>query len=136
MKLSLTFFSILFFCFAPKICHSQERLADALLNAKKLNLESNEKWHALLHFEAGVFSSGSSIISESFFLSAKGQQDPSEELNATITAFFKSPNSQCRFPARLMWLKTAMPHIDFPTVECFEYKAYINNITIAEFLKL
>ena len=129
MKLLFIFFYILFFCSTSSASYSDEGLSDALLNAQKLNLGSQTKWYALLHFESGVFFSGSSIINERFFLSSKGQQDPSEELKATITAFFKFPNSQCRFPARLMWFKTVMPHANFPVIECSKYTAYINRFT-------
>lgn len=119
----------MFFCFAANASASQEKLENALSNAKKLKLESNVTWHALLHFEAGIFSSASAITNEDFFLSVNGPQDPSEELNATVSAFFNSPNTQCRFPARLMWLKTMMPHAVFPSVECAEYQAYMRSFT-------
>jgi hypothetical protein len=84
-------------------------------------------WKALTHFEDGLLTSTSSIRDNNFFLSQNGNTDLSAELAATITAFFKEPVYQCRFPARKLWLQQTIPNIEFPTVECDEYAQYVDN---------
>src|SRR6185312_8559320 len=47
-----------------------------------------------------------------FFMSTRGRQNPSAELDADLSAFFEpapadpqQQSAQCRFPARYQWLK-------------------------------
>ena len=119
----------MFFCIISNVSYSQEKdqLDNALLKSKELNLELHVKWHSLIHYERGILSSSSSVTNQEFFLSSQGQQKPQEELRATISAFFNYPESQCRFPARLMWLKSVMPNIQFPKANCPEYHSFMNS---------
>ncbi|WP_227739144.1 Lnb N-terminal periplasmic domain-containing protein [Vibrio azureus] len=89
-------------------------------------ISSLPKWLLLTHHEEGFLSSGSSVSTNGFFLSLDGKKDPEKELEATVKAFLKNPDSQCRFPARKIWIKQVMPDIDLPKVNCPDYENYIN----------
>lgn len=77
-------------------------------------LAHEQSWINLVHYESSLATASgwrSAIHSSDFFLSANGSVDPLAELQATLVAFSEPPTSdpdlhaQCRFPARLLWLK-------------------------------
>lgn len=90
-------------------------------------------WHSLLHYRSSWLSPDKSIIgSPEFFLSPNGSEDPEAELQVTVKAMGQQvsddPNkhAQCRFPARLQWLRKVAPResAEWPRVKCTDYLAY------------
>lgn len=75
--------------------------------ADSLQLHEDISWRRLLHFESGAQTS--SVLTDSFFLSNEGRNNPRAELVATLSAYFQTNVSgdahpRCRFPARYYWL--------------------------------
>ena len=136
MKLSLFIVHIFIYIFFSNSVYSKtidEKLEYTLQKANNLHLEKNSKWHQLIHYEKHRFSSNNAVISPSFFLSST--HTPKKELSSTIISFFKKSKIQCRFPARLLWLKKRIPKASFPEEKCLEYQTYLdafkaNNISI------
>lgn len=69
-------------------------------------------WLKLLHFA----DDHSEVLSNDFFLSADGRQDPEAELLATLNAYSEpwsadndNAHARCRFPARYLWLSSQIP---------------------------
>ncbi len=93
-------------------------------------MSSLPTWLSLIHHEKGTFTASSEVTSPSFFLAINGQTDPEAELKATIEAFTKTPTTQCRFPARKLWLNSVMPNVLFPVANCPEYQQYIQAFTV------
>lgn len=94
--------------------------------AADLALHDNWRWLQLGHYqEQRTGNPVSDIHSAGFFLASEGARDPERELHATIEAFFKpideepDQHAQCRFPARLLWLRQHLPEADdLPTPGC------------------
>lgn len=91
-------------------------------------LASDPQWLALLHYQRiGVLSSyGSQVDDKAFFLSPEGNHDPLAELTATVHALqtqkqTDSPAIHCRFPARVHWLRTQLPHLKMPESPCEDF---------------
>ena len=95
-----------------------------IVAAKQQSLSQHPIWHRLLHYEKGVLGTKSLISSDGFFFSEEGNTDPEAELKATIAAFYKNPTSQCKFPARKLWLQQQISNVTLPSVECNEYQDY------------
>jgi hypothetical protein len=86
-------------------------------------LASNPTWIKLGHYETDNKSrSGwrSALHPGEFFLHPEGHTDPLVELKATVAALNAAPednhdqHAQCRFPARLIWLKEKLQnHLTF-----------------------
>jgi hypothetical protein len=79
------------------------------------SLADDPTWLKLVHYEPDSSRAWRSTIhSGDFFLAADGRVNPLSELQATLAAFAEpappDPNqhAQCRFPARLQWLKTKL----------------------------
>lgn len=94
------------------------------------NLSKVKRWSELLHYRSSNFHAPiSEIRSPEFFLSPEGAFNLASELEATIEAMAEpigtNPNlhAQCRFPARLIWLKKMAPQIanTWPKVDCPDY---------------
>ncbi|MCG7497799.1 DUF4105 domain-containing protein [Vibrio sp. Of7-15] len=107
----------------------QARTANDLTDAYISQLSENTTWLKLLHYEKGYFSPvKSEVTTESFFLSEHGKYSPYEELKTTISSMLSehSKTSQCRFPARKLWLQKVLPEITekMPKVSCPEYEEY------------
>ncbi|MDD1780022.1 DUF4105 domain-containing protein [Enterovibrio sp. ZSDZ35] len=79
----------------------------------------------LLHYEKGLVGEESLINDPSFFLSPKGRVSPEEELKATIQAFYQTPETQCKFPARKHWLNEQLQFPSLPNVDCSDYQNYL-----------
>ena len=88
-------------------------LAEALDVAIRLNLARHPTWLKLLHFEGRL--AQSVVLTDDFFLSPEGKNDPQAELNATLEAYFApwptdiGEHPRCRFPARYYWLARYLP---------------------------
>ena len=97
--------------------------------SEQQNLANDDQWLKLLHFESRLFRSKASAIStKSFFLSKDGHEDAQSELFATISSFVNVPQTQCRFPARLIFLSKRLPHT-FPRQICKEYDVFLNSFS-------
>ena len=92
--------------------------------ARALALHKKHYWHLLLRYEGGV----SQADSDRFFFAKSGKNNPEEELQANLRAFFgpwgnkkykRNQHPQCRFPARYTWLKQQFKIEQDPTqAEC------------------
>ncbi len=101
-------------------------LNDTLGFVKKNNISNHPVWRALIHFEDHVLTSGSTIRDPNFFLSSDGSNDVRSELEETLKSFFNNPLSQCRFPARKLWLQHVIPNLELPNISCEAYSEYIH----------
>jgi len=73
-------------------------------------------WLKLLHFA----DDHSEVLSNNFFLSPEGRQNPEAELLATLNAYAEpwpadngDAHARCRFPARYLWLSSQIPLPDY-----------------------
>lgn len=98
--------------------------------ARALKLSDSRPWHKLLHYRLGTLGRGflgggymSDADSPEFFLSPRGKVDPQAELEATLRALLAplpaagvagaqaelaDEHALCRFPARFMFLRSAL----------------------------
>src|SRR3989338_9010888 len=90
-------------------------LENLLREARARNLAQNPTWLKLLHFE---FQGAKSVVlTDDFFISPEGRNDPVKELDATIRAYFtpwaddNGNHPRCVYPARYFWLSH---HLDLP----------------------
>ncbi|MFB9187628.1 DUF4105 domain-containing protein [Vibrio ostreicida] len=105
--------------------HSQANVPTTLMtNADALTLSNDKIWLTLLHYQSGLFGKKSAINSEHFFIAENGHQDAHQELLATLSLFYTQPESQCRFPARRIWLLTRLDDLELPQVECTDYQQF------------
>ena len=85
----------------PIYIYSQINYID---NVDIKKLSNDPTWLKLLHYEKNQ----SSLLSDDFFISKNGKNDPQAELKATIEAYFQTPisdkSARCKFPARYFWL--------------------------------
>lgn len=90
---------------ASALLISQTVSASQLPNNR--DVSQTKQWQRLLHFRHN--SPKSEILSEAFFLSDNGANDPHSELEATLQAFSAvmpgESGAHCQFPARYFWLK-------------------------------
>lgn len=87
------------------------RLDEARSSAARQRLFASGAWRRLLHYRSSLVDEGSEVDGESFFLSPRGKEDASAELDATLAAFFlpvttghEDTHALCRFPARFDFL--------------------------------
>lgn len=84
-------------------------------------------WLKLLHYEAGYFHEARSSISQGdWFYSPDGATHPERELIATVAAFTSTPETQCRFPARALFIKKHLQAL--PAVDCPDFQDFIKVI--------
>ncbi|TYK66772.1 DUF4105 domain-containing protein [Colwellia echini] len=90
-------------------------------------LSKSEEWRGLLHID--VESSDSALKSyvddSKFFLSADGSTNPRSELLATIKALKSNGKTQCRYPARTLFLFSRIENLK-QEVTPFECKDYLD----------
>jgi len=104
---TITFF--LFFCLPAQASSAKE----ILNQAEQLGIANHPTWLKLLHYEHN--NRHSVVLTENFFLSPNGKNDPIAELSATINAYFapddgnNDEHARCRFPARYFWLSQQLP---------------------------
>ena len=79
-------------------------------------------WEQLFHIRQTPVTG----VSQSFYLAADGSDNSLAELQATLAAFQQHPQSQCRYPARRLFLQRYYPARHFPVVACAEYQAYLD----------
>ncbi len=102
-------------------------------NASEIKLWQHREWINLLHYDTK--GSSESLLSQvddpRFFNAIDGKRNPKAELLQTVSAFFNNAaddenHPQCRFIARLDWLKNKLK-IDsslLPKVACSKYKQW------------
>lgn len=97
--------------------------------SKQLWLRS--EWLNLVHYEAGLWPGSwhGQTRDTRFFLAESGARDPRAELQATLEAFSApaeqgDQHAQCRFVARLTWLKSELDLGDLPQPDCPEYREF------------
>ena len=132
--------TVVYATFSPAFAESTGNLQALIRQAQAKGLADDPYWHALLHYRKVVQGDDTKLVSEiispDFFLSAQGATHSSEELTATLTAFFLEPNknsdnhAQCRFIARYKWLKKSLDWRDTspPSVTCKQFNAWIGNV--------
>lgn len=95
--------------------------AEVLNKAEELNLADHPTWLKLLHYERGK--APSVVLTDEFFLSPSGRNDPKAELIATINGYFSpwgentDEHARCRFPARYFWLSQQLVLPDYKLSE-------------------
>lgn len=91
----------------------------------------HEQWRQLVHYRPGTWPD--SWISQAddtrFFLSPEGKADPRAEMQATLAAFAApadagNDHAQCRFVARLTWLRRELDLRDLPQPDCADYREF------------
>ncbi|WP_339670623.1 DUF4105 domain-containing protein [Dasania marina] len=106
---------------------SEQELARAAYDGQWLNLlhykskQPTDVWHNQFH---------SYVDDKTFFISDSGHSDPKAELAATLKAFVANPQSQCKYPARKLWLLKYYPQLkqQLPAIACDEYEQWRSNI--------
>ncbi|WP_017444655.1 DUF4105 domain-containing protein [Gayadomonas joobiniege] len=93
-------------------------------NSNLQQLSQHPTWLRLLHIETGLFTRQGRLSQNDFYLSTQGALDPKQELTATIHQFTQAPKTQCRFPARKLWLTTQLKQLKLPEVTCPNYSDY------------
>lgn len=106
--------------------------------AENRQLHKKLQWRKLMHAEPNFWNSlESQIDGKEFFLSPQGRWDLNAELKATLQAFAKdSANkpeteiSQCRFPARYLWLKRQFKDeiLRWPDVSCPKFEKFFKGV--------
>jgi len=124
-----------------------ENIGYIINDALKVKLYEDPQWLKLLHYQKNSFSKSfySDIDGTKFFTALNGSRSPRSELIATIKALhstnikdFRNVNQhpQCRFPARLSWLKDILPSFteELPTVKCkkfLEWRHFLNSESVS-----
>ncbi|KHD88508.1 MAG: hypothetical protein OM95_08330 [Bdellovibrio sp. ArHS] len=102
---------------------SLQEVAALQQQASEKTLWQDPQWLRLGHYR-DTFSGPKSPIKGSFFLSEDGSTNPKSELLKTIEVFFSSKDNalqnQCRYLARLSWLKRILEIDEMLLVACPE----------------
>ena len=102
-------------------------------NATAQALWKKTEWINLIHYVKKAEDEYlSSVVEPRFFLAEDGKGNPQSELMATLNAFYSTDtttpdeHAQCRFIARLNWLKETLPNdlINLPKVDCPLYNEW------------
>jgi hypothetical protein len=116
----------------------QQHITDLQASAKTQQLWLENEWLNLLHYGGeGTTPENyqSEVNDERFFIAENGDTNPEAELLATIAAFYQTDSAgddhaQCKFVARLNWLKQKLP-IDastLPAVRCNSYTEWRKHV--------
>ncbi len=111
---------LLFYWFSTGVFASEMAALDF---AHIHQLATEHDWLDLLHAD---HEGHSEAQGPGFFVATDGNNHPEHELDADISVFYKRPTLQCRFPARLSWLKDQLGSLveDLPVVRCPEYEQW------------
>lgn len=115
-------------------------IADLQSRAQEERIWKSAEWINLLHYsgEGDTAADYRSEVNDSrFFLAQDGNVNPESELLATIAAIYRTDisgdeHAQCRFVARLNWLKQKLPieASTLPVVQCnsyIEWRKHVNS---------
>jgi len=99
------------------------------------SLWQRAEWLKLLHYKPGLRPGHwhSQADDPAFFLAAGGADDPRAELDATLAALRVPADSgdahaQCRFVARLTWLRSELDLGDLPQPDCAAYREFRSKV--------
>lgn len=92
-------------------------------------LWTRQEWLNLIHYKGTPDNYLSPVDDLAFFNAANGKTSPKQEFLASINAFYTTEaaetnsHPQCRFIARLKWLKKQLPEslTELPQINCSEY---------------
>jgi hypothetical protein len=97
-----------------------------------IQLADSEQWRALLHINMQSKDSAleSYVDDANFFLATDGAKNPLNELLATISALKTVPETQCKFPARTLFLFNNVKglHKSIKPYLCQEYLDWRSNL--------
>lgn len=103
--------------------------------AQKKRLSEDRYWKILVHYKPSGGGRKSLVDDAKFFLSNIGKIDPAAELEATIRGFFApaelgDEHPQCRFVARLAWIREKIPLSEtlLPHISCQKYQTALKTI--------
>jgi hypothetical protein len=109
--------------------------ADAWTAAQARALWNDAQWLNLGHYKAGTWPGRWRSDSDDahFFLAADGARNPRTELQATLAAFYQpaglgDAHAQCRFPARLAWLRKELDLHALPQPDCAAYREFRSQV--------
>jgi hypothetical protein len=113
-------------------------ITDLQASAKTQHLWLENEWLNLLHYSGeGKTPENyqSEVNDERFFIADNGDANPEAELLATLAALYRTDiagdeHAQCKFVARLNWLKQKLP-IDvstLPAVQCDSYTEWRKHV--------
>ncbi len=107
----------------------------AWAQAQAERLWMHPQWLRLVHYRPGAVPGSwySQADDPDFFLSAAGAHDPRAELAATLSAFaadasLGDAHAQCRFVARLAWLRERLDLGELPQPDCAAYRAFRDTV--------
>lgn len=149
MKVLLTIFLSIFLISALSLpqAKAQEPLehkswspsySESLKKAGELNLANDRQWLLLGHYKKSFWGKWKSDVTDpSFFINKNGNTDPSAELETLLASLWAPQKTEdpdqdprCRFPAKLLWLKTKLnlqgpaEKNDPALLQCAMYKRY------------
>ncbi len=94
-------------------------------------LAKHRTWLQLLHLDKNRLPTD--IVSPDFYLTETSPFSPEKELSATLDAFWQpleleDRHSQCRYPARLIWLRSQLPKLfrHLPLKSCPALQSWLN----------
>lgn len=103
----------------------------AWAQARAKALWQREAWLNLGHYKSGTWPDTwrSHADDARFFLAERGREDPRAELQATLEAFGEpatlgDEHAQCRFVARLTWLRNELDLGELPQPDCAAYREF------------
>ena len=119
-----------------------DTLSDLQARARSERLADDPAWSDLLQYEPYPFTGQLRSLADDkgFFNAPDGARNPAAELEATLARFFEparpeapDDHPQCRFPARLHWLKTrlAIAPAQLPGQPCPRLEAWAKEINPA-----
>jgi len=115
------------------LLHAQPAYPSSFEASSLVKVAALPAWHSLIKVRKS-FSGGftSDLTAGDFYLASGEFPDPLEELLATIQAFQlgvsdEDEHAQCRFPARLHWLKQQLPALNsiLPKANCPALQSWI-----------
>lgn len=117
---------------APAIARPAE---PAWSQAEQKALWQRGEWLRLLHYKPGLHPGRwhSQADDPEFFLAGGGADDPRAELEATLAAL-RAPaeagdrHAQCRFVARLSWLRSELDLGELPQPDCSAYREFRSRV--------
>lgn len=103
--------------------------------AQARQLWLHDQWLKLGHYKAGAWPGSwrSHADDAKFFLAADGAVNPRAELQATLEALLApadagDDHAQCRFVARLTWLRTQLPLEALAQPDCAAYREFRSGV--------
>lgn len=119
-----TFFALLLI---TSFTYSQT-LEDSLQKVNQLRLYESRQWQRFLHLEFDLLHSHlSEADGQGFFLHENGKTDPKSELEALVKEIFSSDEINCKFPARVKWLREKLSMTKAKFNHCSKYLEYKKN---------